>query len=84
MCDTSKNNWKSLAESCETFIEQSFHSSNKDQDDIEMEIEDSDSCRADWIRTSVFAYMKAMNHHLFNSRIYIAKLLDIISRYSKY
>lgn len=37
----------------------------------------------DWICTSIQAYLKTLTHHLFYSRIYIAKLLDVISRCSQ-
>lgn len=38
----------------------------------------------DWTCTAVEAYMKTLKHHLFNSRFYIVKVLDLISKNSKY
>lgn len=38
----------------------------------------------DWACTAVEAYLKTLKHKLFNSRLYIIKVLDLISTYSKY
>jgi tetratricopeptide (TPR) repeat protein len=90
LCDTSKSNWKALAEASETFIELSLKPSEEEEkDDTNGKHPFSnhshiDHKTLDWVCTAVYAYMKTINHHLFNSRIYIAKLMDILSRYSKH
>jgi len=72
LCNTSHKNWRSLAIASETFAEMAV-SKEKEHSEI-----------IDWTCSSIEAYVYTLKHHLFNSRMYIVKILDLVSRHAKY
>ena len=71
LCHTSYKNWRSLAFSAEQFIQMAEEKNR------------SDSEKLDWVCTSIEGYLKSLKYNLFNSRLYIIKILDLISTYAK-
>jgi len=71
LSSTSYKNWRSIAFSAEKFTEIAV-AGNKSNTEI-----------LDWVCTAIEGYMKALKYNLFNSRLYIIKILDLITTYSK-
>jgi hypothetical protein len=67
------NNWRSLASASETYIEM-LKTTPKEKD------LNYSKLIVDWACTSIEAYLKTLKYHLFNSRMYIAKIFDIIAQ----
>jgi len=72
LCSTSSKNWRSLALAGEKFA---LMAEKKEKSPSEI---------IDWVCTAVEGYLKSLKQNLFNSRLYIVKILDLVSTYAKY
>lgn len=72
LCSTSHKNWRSLAMASEKFADMAVEK-NKPATEI-----------IDWTSSAVEGYVKTLKHHLFDSRMYIIKILDLVTKNAKY